>query len=106
MSGVALPPQLREELEMARQTHSAEVEGVRREVSKLTGELHQRDVSISALSGSSASIQQQLRGEAQRAAEAATQLKVSLGPCGSETCVKRKEKNLEELFFFFSVTNI
>uniref|UniRef100_A0A3B5LBH5 Uncharacterized protein n=1 Tax=Xiphophorus couchianus TaxID=32473 RepID=A0A3B5LBH5_9TELE len=66
---------LREELETARQTHSAEVEGVRREVSKLTGELHQRDVSISALSGSSASIQQQLRGEVQRAAEAATQLK-------------------------------
>ncbi|XP_023196020.1 centrosomal protein of 63 kDa isoform X1 [Xiphophorus maculatus] len=71
------PPQLREELETARQTHSAEVEGVRREVSKLTGELHQRDVSISALSGSSASIQQQLRGEVQRAAEAATQLKMT-----------------------------
>uniref|UniRef100_A0A3B3XNJ7 Uncharacterized protein n=1 Tax=Poecilia mexicana TaxID=48701 RepID=A0A3B3XNJ7_9TELE len=71
------PPQLREELETARQTHSAEVEGMRREVSKLTGELHQRDVSITALSGSSASIQQQLRNEVQRAAEAATQLKMT-----------------------------
>uniref|UniRef100_A0A3B5QIG6 Centrosomal protein 63 n=1 Tax=Xiphophorus maculatus TaxID=8083 RepID=A0A3B5QIG6_XIPMA len=76
-NSVAESKKLREELETARQTHSAEVEGVRREVSKLTGELHQRDVSISALSGSSASIQQQLRGEVQRAAEAATQLKMT-----------------------------
>ncbi|XP_043984724.1 centrosomal protein of 63 kDa [Gambusia affinis] len=76
-NSVAESKKLREELETARQTHSAEVEGMRREVSKLTGELHQRDVSISALSGSSASIQQQLRSEVQRAAEAAMQLKMT-----------------------------
>ncbi|XP_014830122.1 PREDICTED: centrosomal protein of 63 kDa [Poecilia mexicana] len=76
-NSLAESKKLREELETARQTHSAEVEGMRREVSKLTGELHQRDVSITALSGSSASIQQQLRNEVQRAAEAATQLKMT-----------------------------
>lgn len=73
-----IPPQLREELERARQTHSGEVEGMRREVSKLTRELHQRDLSISALSGASSGVQQQLRGEMQRAEQKAAELKVSL----------------------------
>uniref|UniRef100_A0A3Q2P7D6 Centrosomal protein 63 n=1 Tax=Fundulus heteroclitus TaxID=8078 RepID=A0A3Q2P7D6_FUNHE len=68
---------LREELERARQTHGGEVEGMRREVSRLTSELHQRDLSISALSGSSSSAKQQLHSEAQRAEQKAAELKVS-----------------------------
>ncbi|MEQ2181724.1 hypothetical protein GOODEAATRI_014455, partial [Goodea atripinnis] len=70
--------QLREELERARQTHSGEVEGMKREVSKLTSELHQRDLSIATLSSSSSSIKQQLRSELQRAEQKAAELKVSL----------------------------
>ncbi|KAK5601690.1 hypothetical protein CRENBAI_021914 [Crenichthys baileyi] len=68
---------LREELDRARQTHSGEVEGMKREVSKLTSELHQRDLSISTLSGSSSSIKQQLRSEVQRAEQKASELKMT-----------------------------
>uniref|UniRef100_A0A147ACG0 Centrosomal protein 63 n=1 Tax=Fundulus heteroclitus TaxID=8078 RepID=A0A147ACG0_FUNHE len=68
---------LREELERARQTHGGEVEGMRREVSRLTSELHQRDLSISALSGSSSSAKQQLHSEAQRAEQKAAELKMA-----------------------------
>ncbi|KAM4575574.1 centrosomal protein of 63 kDa [Fundulus diaphanus] len=68
---------LREELERARQTHGGEVEGMRREVSRLTSELHQRDLSISALSGSSSSAKQQLRSEVQRAEQKAAELKMA-----------------------------
>uniref|UniRef100_A0A8C7YIB8 CEP63/Deup1 CEP152 binding coiled coil domain-containing protein n=1 Tax=Oryzias sinensis TaxID=183150 RepID=A0A8C7YIB8_9TELE len=47
---------LREELELARQTHAAEVEGMRAEVAKMTGELHQRDLRIATLSGERAEL--------------------------------------------------
>lgn len=69
--------QLREELQRAKQTHSGEVEGMRKEVSKLTSELHQRDLAISSLSGSSSSIRQQLHVEVERAEQKAAELKVS-----------------------------
>ncbi|XP_034387284.1 centrosomal protein of 63 kDa [Cyclopterus lumpus] len=69
-SSVADMKRLREDLQRARQTHGGEVEGMRKEVSKLTAELHQRDAAIAALKDSSTSVRQQLRGEAeQKAAE-------------------------------------
>ncbi|KAM6938332.1 centrosomal protein of 63 kDa isoform 2-T2 [Lycodopsis pacificus] len=69
-SAVADMKKVRKELQRARQTHDGEVEGMRKEVSTLTAELHQRDAAITALKGSSSSITQQLRGEAeQKAAE-------------------------------------
>ncbi|XP_042371865.1 centrosomal protein of 63 kDa-like, partial [Plectropomus leopardus] len=67
---------VREELQRARQTHSGEVEGMRAEVSRLTAELHQRDVTIAALKGSSSSIKQQLCGEVERAEQKASELKM------------------------------
>lgn len=69
--------QLREDLERARQTHSGEVEGMRKEVSKLTSELHERDLAIASLSASSSSIKQQLRDEAERSEKKSAELKVS-----------------------------
>lgn len=69
--------QLREELERARQTHRGEVEGMKTEVSKLTGELHDRDLTIAALRGSSSSINQQLRDEEEWSEKKAAELKVS-----------------------------
>lgn len=69
--------QLREELQRAKQTHSGEVEGMRKEVSKLTTELHQRDIAVATLNGSSSSIKQQLRDEVGRAEQKAAELKVS-----------------------------
>uniref|UniRef100_A0A1A7X3D3 Centrosomal protein 63 n=1 Tax=Iconisemion striatum TaxID=60296 RepID=A0A1A7X3D3_9TELE len=62
-SSAAEIKKLKEELQRTRQTHSGEAEGMKKEVSKLTSELHQRDLTIAALSGSSPSIKQQLRGE-------------------------------------------
>lgn len=68
--------QLREELQRAKQTHSGEVEGMRKEVSKLTTE-HQRDITVATLNGSSSGIRQQLRSEVERAEQKAAELKVS-----------------------------
>lgn len=76
-SSVAEMKKLRGELERTKQTHSGEVEGMRKEVSKLTGELHQRDVAIAALNGSSSSIKQQLSGEVERAQQKAAELKMT-----------------------------
>lgn len=41
--------QLREELLRARQTHGGELDGVRKEVSRLTAELHRRDRAIASM---------------------------------------------------------
>lgn len=71
--------QLREELQRAKQTHSGEVEGMRKEVSKLTAELHQRDLTIATLKVSSPSIKQQLCSEVEQAQQKAPELKVSKG---------------------------
>ncbi|KAM7388685.1 hypothetical protein PAMP_024845 [Pampus punctatissimus] len=68
---------LREELHRVKQTHSGEVEGMRKEVSKLTGELHQRDLTISTLSGSSSSIKQQLRAAQERAEQKTAELQMT-----------------------------
>lgn len=76
-SSVAQVKKLREELERARQTHRGEVEGMRKEVSKLTGELHERDLTIAALRGSSSSIKQQLCDEEERSEKKAAELKVT-----------------------------
>ncbi|XP_070817121.1 centrosomal protein of 63 kDa isoform X2 [Chaetodon trifascialis] len=76
-SSVAEMKKLREELQRAKQTHSGEVEGMRREVSKLTAELHQRDLAIAALEGSSSSVKQQLRCEVERAEQRTAELKMT-----------------------------
>lgn len=56
---------------------SGEVEGMRKEVSQLTNELHQRDITIATLSGSASGVERQLRGEMERAERRAAELKVS-----------------------------
>lgn len=58
--------QLSEELQRAKQTHNGEVDGMRKEVSKLTAELHQRDITITTLRGSWVSVRRQLCGEVER----------------------------------------
>ncbi|XP_078116005.1 centrosomal protein of 63 kDa isoform X2 [Sander vitreus] len=86
-SSVAEMKKLREELQRARQTHSGEVEGMRKEVSKLTAELHQRDVTIATLKGSSSSIPPQLRGQVERAAPKAAELREPLSVSPAESMV-------------------
>lgn len=68
--------QLREELRQAEQTRCAEVEAMRKEVSQLTSELHQRDINIATLTGSASSVERQLRAEVERAERRAAELKV------------------------------
>ncbi|XP_019935952.2 centrosomal protein of 63 kDa isoform X2 [Paralichthys olivaceus] len=76
-SSVTELKKLREELQTTKQTHSGELDGMRKEVSKLTGELHQRNLTIASLSGSASNIEQQLRGEVKRAQQKAAELKMS-----------------------------
>lgn len=80
VSSPMLVVQLREELQRARQTHSGELDGMREEVSRLTAELHQRDVTIASLDSSSSAIRQQLRSEATRAEQKEAELNVRREP--------------------------
>ncbi|XP_028817238.1 centrosomal protein of 63 kDa isoform X2 [Denticeps clupeoides] len=68
---------LREELRLAEQTRRGEVEGMKKEVSQLTSEMHQRDIAIATLSGSASGIEKQLRAEVERAERRAAELKVT-----------------------------
>ncbi|KAL7832564.1 hypothetical protein SRHO_G00295820 [Serrasalmus rhombeus] len=68
---------LREELQRAEQTRCGEVEGMRKEVSQLTNELHQRDITIATLTGSASGMERQLRAEVERAERRAADLKVT-----------------------------
>ncbi|XP_074523555.1 centrosomal protein of 63 kDa isoform X1 [Halichoeres trimaculatus] len=76
-SSVSELKKLREELHRAQQMHSSEVEGMRKEVSKLTSELHQRDVTINTLNSSSSSVRQQLHGEVEWAEQRSTELRMT-----------------------------
>uniref|UniRef100_A0A8C2ABI1 Centrosomal protein 63 n=1 Tax=Cyprinus carpio TaxID=7962 RepID=A0A8C2ABI1_CYPCA len=74
---------LRGELERAEQTRCGELEGMRKEVSQLTSELHQRDITIATLTGSASSIERQLRAEVERAERRASELKKRDGELAS-----------------------
>lgn len=50
---------------------------MKKEVSKLTGELHQRDITIASLSGSASAIKEQLRTEVERAEQTTAELKMT-----------------------------
>ncbi|NWU97381.1 CEP63 protein, partial [Upupa epops] len=69
---------LKEQLSQAEQTHSSELEGLRREVSRLTKELHQRDITIASASGSTSDLEQRLRAEIERAERKAVEHRVIL----------------------------
>ncbi|NXI25554.1 CEP63 protein, partial [Sterrhoptilus dennistouni] len=69
---------LKDQLSQAEQMHSSEVEGMKREISRLTQELHQRDVTIASVSGSTSDLEQQLRAEIERAERKAVEHRVIL----------------------------
>ncbi|KAM6326564.1 centrosomal protein of 63 kDa isoform 3-T3 [Podargus strigoides] len=69
---------LKEQLSQAEQIHSSELEGMKREVSRLTQELHQRDITIASASGSTSDLEQQLRTEIERAERKAVEHRVIL----------------------------
>ncbi|KAM6258381.1 centrosomal protein of 63 kDa [Porphyrio hochstetteri] len=69
---------LKEQLSQAEQTHSSELEGMKREISRLTQELHQRDITIASASGSASDLEQRLRAEIERAERKAVEHRVIL----------------------------
>ncbi|NXT20255.1 CEP63 protein, partial [Syrrhaptes paradoxus] len=70
--------QLKEQLSQAEQAHSSELEGMKREISRLTQELHQRDITIASASGSTSDLEQRLRTEIERAERKAVEHRVTL----------------------------
>lgn len=64
-----------EALQRAEQTHRGEVEGMKREITQLTTELHQRDITIATLSSSASHLERQLRSEAERGERRAAEIK-------------------------------
>ncbi|NXJ76071.1 CEP63 protein, partial [Trogon melanurus] len=69
---------LKEQLSQAEQIHSSELEGMKREISRLTQELHQRDITIASASGSTSDLEQRLRAEIERAERKAVEHRVIL----------------------------
>ncbi|NXW42674.1 CEP63 protein, partial [Nyctiprogne leucopyga] len=69
---------LKEQLSQAEQTHSSELEGMKREISRLTQELHQRDMTIASATGSTSDLEQRLRTEIERAERKAVEHRVIL----------------------------
>ncbi|XP_062988379.1 centrosomal protein of 63 kDa isoform X2 [Elgaria multicarinata webbii] len=58
---------LKEQLSHKEQSHSSELEGMKQEVTQLTQELHQRDITIASSSGSTLDLEQRLRIEIEKA---------------------------------------
>ncbi|XP_067394809.1 centrosomal protein of 63 kDa isoform X2 [Emydura macquarii macquarii] len=69
---------LEEQLSQADQTHNSELEGMKKEISQLTQELHQRDIAIASASGSTSDMEQRLRMEIERAERKAVEHRVIL----------------------------
>uniref|UniRef100_A0A8C8SGV6 Centrosomal protein 63 n=1 Tax=Pelusios castaneus TaxID=367368 RepID=A0A8C8SGV6_9SAUR len=70
--------QMKEQLTQAEQTHDSELEGMKKEISQLTQELHQRDIAIASASGSTCDMEQRLRMEIERAERKAVEHRVIL----------------------------
>ncbi|KAM6222276.1 centrosomal protein of 63 kDa isoform 2-T2 [Rhynchocyon petersi] len=66
---------LKEQILQAEQNYSSALEGMKIEISKLTRELHQRDITIASAKGSSLDMEKRLRVEIQKAEEKAIEHK-------------------------------
>uniref|UniRef100_A0A8D0EA61 Centrosomal protein 63 n=1 Tax=Salvator merianae TaxID=96440 RepID=A0A8D0EA61_SALMN len=73
---------LKEQLSHNAQTHSSELEGMKDEVTQLTRELHQRDITIASSSGSTLGLEQQLRIEIEKAERKAVEHRAKSTPRG------------------------
>ncbi|XP_037700539.1 centrosomal protein of 63 kDa isoform X3 [Choloepus didactylus] len=66
---------LKEQILQAEQSYSSALEGMKMEISQLTRELHQRDITIASAKGSSSDMEKQLKAEIQKAEEKAVEHK-------------------------------
>ncbi|XP_025026651.1 centrosomal protein of 63 kDa isoform X4 [Python bivittatus] len=69
---------LKEELSHKEQSHSREVEGMRLEITQLTRELHQRDITVASSMGSTLNLEQQLKIEIEKEEQKAIEHKAIL----------------------------
>ncbi|KAM6444012.1 centrosomal protein of 63 kDa isoform 5-T6 [Liasis olivaceus] len=69
---------LKEELSHKEQSHSREVEGMRLEITQLTQELHQRDITVASSVGSTLNLEQKLKIEIEKEEQKAIEHKAIL----------------------------
>nr|XP_048273576.1 centrosomal protein of 63 kDa isoform X2 [Myodes glareolus]XP_048273577.1 centrosomal protein of 63 kDa isoform X2 [Myodes glareolus] len=84
---------LKEQILQADQTYSSALEGMKMEISQLTRELHQRDITIASAKCSSSDMEKQLKTEMQKAEEKAAEHKKILSQLES---LKIENRRLSE----------
>ncbi|XP_032121780.1 centrosomal protein of 63 kDa isoform X2 [Sapajus apella] len=85
---------LKEQILQAEQSYSSALEGMKLEISHLTQELHQRDITIASTKGSSSDMEKRLKAEMQRAEEKAVEHKEILDQLES---LKLENRHLNEM---------
>ncbi|XP_007457612.1 PREDICTED: centrosomal protein of 63 kDa isoform X4 [Lipotes vexillifer] len=85
---------LKEQILQAEQSYSSVLEGMKMEISQLTRELHQRDITIASTKSSSSDMENQLKAEIQKAEEKAVEHKEILAQLES---LKLENHRLSEM---------
>uniref|UniRef100_A0A8C6ASC9 Centrosomal protein of 63 kDa n=1 Tax=Monodon monoceros TaxID=40151 RepID=A0A8C6ASC9_MONMO len=85
---------LKEQILQAEQSYSSVLEGMKMEISQLTRELHQRDITIASTKSSSSDMERQLKAEIQKAEEKAVEHKEILAQLES---LKLENHRLSEM---------
>ncbi|XP_036287273.2 centrosomal protein of 63 kDa isoform X3 [Pipistrellus kuhlii] len=85
---------LKEQILQADQSYSSALEGMKLEISQLTRELHQRDVTIASAKSSSSDMEKRLKAEIQKAEEKAVEHKEILDQLES---LKLENRHLSEM---------
>ncbi|XP_028345331.2 centrosomal protein of 63 kDa isoform X3 [Physeter macrocephalus] len=85
---------LKEQILQAEQSYSSVLEGMKMEISQLTRELHQRDITIASTKSSSSDMEKQLKAEIQKAEEKAVEHKEILAQLES---LKLENHRLSEM---------
>ncbi|XP_063467411.1 centrosomal protein of 63 kDa isoform X10 [Symphalangus syndactylus] len=85
---------LKEQILQGEQSYSSALEGMKMEISHLTQELHQRDITIASTKGSSSDMEKRLRAEMQKAEDKAVEHKEILDQLES---LKLENRHLSEM---------
>ncbi|XP_070650583.1 centrosomal protein of 63 kDa isoform X2 [Bos indicus] len=85
---------LKDQILQAEQSYSSVLEGMKMEISQLTRELHQRDITIASTKSSSSDMEKRLKAEIQKAEEKAVEHKEMLGQLES---LKLENRHLSEM---------
>uniref|UniRef100_A0A2K6RHZ5 Centrosomal protein of 63 kDa n=1 Tax=Rhinopithecus roxellana TaxID=61622 RepID=A0A2K6RHZ5_RHIRO len=91
---------LKEQILQGEQSYSSALEGMKMEISHLTQELHQRDISIASIKGSSSDMEKRLKAEMQKAEEKAVEHKEILDQLES---LKLENRHLSEMVMKFEL---